>query len=240
MKPNELILIPEIGLGDHFISNGLVNIVSGLVDKVFLPTYCNTVHNNVDTVKALYSENPKVAVVPVPWFLYHWTPGLSWQDYFNNWNTPILQVQKPPQSCLYWYLYFYEQFELDWSVHHTHAHVPYSERAQELLTETRQQHGDEYRVIHNISSHGVYNFKACGNTALPTVEIKPGVSSSLLDWSLVLENAEEVHACQSSVFWLCNILKNCRGRFYYHNSRPSNHHIFPMHFPKWEFIHGYY
>ncbi len=240
MSYTEIMVIPEIGLGDHFISNGFVNLVSQKVDKIFLPTYCNSVHNNVDTVRALYSENPKVEIVPVPWFLYHWTPGLSWHDYFNSWNIPILQVMKPPQTCVYWYTYFYEQFDLDWRIHRTHAHVPISERAREIYAQVVAEYGPDYAVQHNTSSHGSYQFKPCGDPNLGMVSIRPGVSSSLLDWVLVLENAREIHACQSSVFWLCNLLKNTQGQRYYHNSRPSNHHIFPFHFPGWTFVNGYY
>jgi hypothetical protein len=240
VSAKEIIFIPETGLGDHFLANALVNIVCRYVDKVFLPTYCNNVHNNLSSVKALYCENPKVEVVPVPWFLYHWTPGLSWQDYFNSWNTPILQLQKPPQTSPYWYTYFYEQFQLNWSVHRTHAYVPYTKGAHQLLAEVVTTHGKNYRVVHSVSSHGRYDFKSCGDTTLPTVEIVPGITESLLDWVLVLENAREVHACQSSVFWLCNILKNCDATLYYHNSRPSNHFIYPVHFPRWIFVNGYF
>lgn len=240
MRQTEIILIPEIGLGDHFISNGLVNLLSQTVDKIFLPTYCNSVHNNVDTVRALYSENAKIEIVPVPLFLYHWTPGLSWQDYFNSWNIPILQVMKPPQQCVYWYTYFYEQFGLEWSLHRSVAHVPISERAKDLYAKTVAEYGPHYAVQHNTSSHGTYNFKPCGDERLPMVSIRQGVSSSLLDWAVVLENATEIHACQSSVFWLCNLLKNSKARLFYHNSRPSNHHIFPFHFPNWLFVNGYY
>lgn len=241
MTNNELILVHEPGLGDHFICNGLVNWFSQHVDKLFLPTYDISIHNNLATVRALYANNTKVEIVPVPVFVYHWESRNTWDDYFGSWNTPVLQIYKPELANPFWYQYFYQQVGLDWNDHKRYATVPpASENAQELLQLVQHTYGADYKVVHNQSTAGTYEFQECGNSLLPTVNVTPGFSSSLLDWQLVLQNAQEIHACQSSVFWMCTVLDNLPNLLFYHDSRPTHHPIFPEHFPQWEFVTGYY
>lgn len=240
MKNTELILVHEPGLGDHLICNGLVNYLSKRVDKLLLATYANHAHQNLSTVTHLYSNNPQIEIIPVPIFLHHWLPCRSWQDYFGSWNTPILQIHKPPESNPYWYQYFYQQVGLPWQAFQAWADIPDpTARSWEILQEIIHQHGPHYRIIHNQSSHGVYEFQSISNINLPTVCITPGISNNLLDWQLVISHAQEIHVCQSSVFWLCNLLDVQTSNLYYHNSRPTNHHVFPQHFPKWTFVNGY-
>jgi hypothetical protein len=238
---NELILVHEPGLGDHFICNGLVNYISSQVDRVLLPTYDISVHNNKATVQALYANNPKVAIVPVPIFVNHWDSGFSWQDYFSSWNTPVLQIYKPQINNPLWYPYFYTQIGMAWEDHKRLAHIPPpTPRACELLEWAVTTHGRHYRVVHNNSTSGTFEFQQVGDTSLPTISVVPGLSDSLLDWQLVLANAQEIHACQSSVFWLCTILDGLPTALFYHDSRPTQHPIFPQHFPAWQFVTGYF
>ena len=58
---NTLLLHHHLGLGDHFICNGLVNHLAEQHDRLYLPSK----RKNLGTVTSLYSEEPRVHVFPV-------------------------------------------------------------------------------------------------------------------------------------------------------------------------------
>ena len=61
IKNKKFILHHHLGLGDHFVLNGMVNYVSEKYDKIYIPS---KIHN-FSTVKFMFENNNKVAVFEV-------------------------------------------------------------------------------------------------------------------------------------------------------------------------------
>lgn len=235
---DEIAIAVEPGLGDHFICNGLINHISQFYNKIYLPVYDISVHPNWATVENLYSTNSQVRLVRLPRFVRHWESQRSWAHFFSTWNIPTLQVKLDPNRYpVRWYKWFYHQLLIDWHTHQTKCVLPpLSPMADQLFDRVVGDH-QQYVVVHDHSTAGHTPLVNMHHTDLPIVRITPGISSNLLDWRRVIAGATEIHAVQSSVFWLCNLMQpSIQGKLYYHKARPLEAPIDPEDFPSWTFV----
>jgi hypothetical protein len=241
--PREIVLVHELGLGDHFICNALVNLLSEHYDRIFLPTYDIPVHANWHTVQCLYSENPRVVPLPVREWLSH-------TQYDNHWHTlgvptVVVQLDRGRQQPMAWYKHFYHQFGFDYdSTCRQHFALPYRiPGAAEVAARVLQPLGGQaYRVVHNRSSaHGDYPLDLLTGQDLATIHIDPNISNNLLDWRDIFMGAEEIHVAHSSVFWLVDRMRQqLPGQLYYHSIRRTlfdvDRHDIENHTSPWHFV----
>lgn len=242
--PSELVVAHEHGLGDHFLCNGLVNWLSQRADKVYLPTYDLHVHPNYATVKDLYRENTRVQVVKITDFIYHWEESTSWQKFFDSWQLPVLQIRKPmPDHSAGWYHHFYNQIGLDYRIRYSHFHLPRPTHNGLSLRNRLMPPSGRFRLVHAGSSTSTaVGMQWKTDSDIDTIFITPGQSSNLLDWVPLMYEAEEIHALQSSVFWLVDSLPNLKANLYYHDARTTSDIVFKLRqddfqqFNKWIWI----
>lgn len=77
---------------------------------------------------------------------------------------------------------------------------------------------EKYVLIHNIGSDWTHTHLSI-NTDYKKIYIEP-LTDSLLDWIPLIQNAEEIHCVDSSVFHLVdNISHSLRAKLFYHNSK---------------------
>lgn len=222
---NELIIAHNLGLGDHFICNGLINYFSLFYEKIFLPVYNLPNNSNIETVKSLYKDNTKVSLLPInhevsiwhdPDILYKYTEHLCLQ-------TIDVELFKYKPSTIAWYRYFYEQFGIPYYYRYKYFCLPKTIEESEKLYHRHIPDGQKYRVIHDNSSvSGYYPLMINKNDSLLTIKIDRSLTDNLLNWVDILKNADEIHVVDSSVFCLVDsIKKECRGDLYFHDIRWS-------------------
>jgi hypothetical protein len=215
---SEVMLIHQLGLGDYFICNGLVNYFSTKYSKVFLPVK----PQNYSTVACLYSSNPRVSVFTINGVVQ------TAEKYLDCFGIPIIDadVYMHRPSSARWYRWYYEQFELPYSLRFNQFRLPAEiPDSDAVYTQVVGAHA-LYRVVHDTPSDGRYaeikSFES-SNSELPIVKITPNINPNLLAWTKVLKNATEIHAIDSSVFNLVHSMgESIKARVFYHQTRQSN------------------
>lgn len=216
LQAQQVILYHHLGLGDHFICNGLVNYISQKV-AIILP--CK--QHNHDTVECLYSNNKAVTVFPIMDELH------DISNLVNETQLPLFKVgfDYLNTTSTIWYKAFYNQLDIDYKTRYTKFLLPDNIAEQTDLYNRLLRESKPYIVVHKASSvNSSYNIdymQGRDESLLPTiVEVTPNESNNLLAWTKVFQNAEEIHVVESSVFCLIDsIADTCQGRLYFHKIR---------------------
>lgn len=203
----ELILYHHLGLGDHFICNGLVNKVSEQVDELYL--ICK--EKNFDTVSCLYKDNYKVNVIKIK----EEPQDITLFSSVNN--LPILTVGFTDFKNPSFDRSFYVGMGLDFSLRYSNFKLPKEiENSKNIYDQVVDN--VPYCLVHNVCSDGEFNLNI--KTDLNMVYIKPGLTKNLLDYVKVIENASEIHCVDSSVFHLIDSME-VNAKLYFHDIRSS-------------------
>jgi hypothetical protein len=202
----------HLGLGDHFVCNGLVNFLSDDYEKIYLA--CKK--ENLNTIKCLYSENKKVNIFSI-------TDENKEIFQFSNFiNLPVIRVGFEYCNRNEWNTSFYSQLKIDYSIRYERfnlpKNIPYEEELFNLFSKK------DYCLIHRESSEGKFNIRI--GTDLPIVEIekKTDPYKNLLSYRKLIENAKEIHCINSSVFHLVDGI-NPNSKLIYHDIRPKDFKI---------------
>ena len=207
----EIVLHHHLGLGDHFVCNGLVHEVSKDCDKIHLPTK----QHNFNTVNCLYKDWDNIDVFPVI------DEHRDILRHCAKHNLPLLKVgfeylsacEEDANVC------FYKQLGLDFSVRYTSFKLPKQISSSETLYDTLIHDKKDYCLIHQRSSTG--NFFMNIETGLPVIEIKPGLTDNLLDYAKIIENATEIHCIDSSVINLVEGMPIQTNKLFFHTIKPD-------------------
>jgi hypothetical protein len=213
-----IVLYHHIGLGDHFICNGLVRDMAERHEHVFLP--CNHIHH--ETVACLYSDERNVTVFPVDNDRQH----ADVEAFAARMNLPVVKVgfgrcvhERFDES-------FYEQldipFDYRWSKFRLPTCIPHEQEVFDALAPT-----GPYAVVHQEASFGPYRLRI--DTPLPIVEIKRRDRphfSNLLNSRTLLQRAAEIHCINSSVVHFASSIPTT-GRLFYHDVRRRNFQLAP-------------
>lgn len=215
LQAQQVILYHHLGLGDHFICNGLVNYISQKV-AIILP--CK--QHNHDTVECLYSNNKAVTVFPIMDELH------DISNLVNETQLPLFKVgfDYLNTTSTIWYDAFYEHIGLHPSVRHTMFSLPCEFEEQNSLYLATLCNSKPYIVVHDSSSvvdkYPIDYYQGRDSSDLPDiVTVKPNQSNNLLAWIKVFQNAEEIHVVNSSVYWLLDSMPNLKSKLYYHDIR---------------------
>jgi len=198
-----IILYHHLGLGDHFLCNGLVHKVSEKYDNVYLA--CKK--HNYETVKYLYSESPKIKI-----FKIHNNEYEEVKTFSDITNIPILAVGFQYVNHRQWDKSFYDQLDIDFSEKYNSFHIP--KNPPKVIVDPPKE---EYILVHNEASVGKYDLNI--ETNLKVVEIKKGVSDNLFSYIDIIKNASEIHCINSSLFHLIDNIPNITNKLYYHDVR---------------------
>lgn len=215
----QTILYHHLGLGDHFVCNGLVHKVSESYDTIYLP--CKS--HNYETVEYLYSESPKIKVFKVDANEY------GEVDMFSTiMHLPILLIGFHHHNPLNWDKSFYDQIGLDFSERYNSFSLP--KKYPDNLIEPLDK---DYILVHDQASIGKLNLNL--ETDLEIVRIEKGISNNLFSYIEVIRKAKEIHCINSSVFHLIDSLSCITDKLYYHDVRPSDGSNFKVS-DKWKII----
>lgn len=203
----EVVVYHHLGLGDHFICNGLINKLSEIY-KIHL--ICKK--NNFDTVQCLYSDNSNIIVIPIidelkNILLYCKDNKLELiQIGFRDFNNKTFD-----QS-------FYSQFGYDLSLRYDNFRLPkYIKNSKKIFEQLCSS--KEYALISNMSSEGQYDINI--STELNKIYIVPGITTNLLDYIDLIFNAKEIHCIDSSVYHLVDSL-SLNAKLYFYDVRNSD------------------
>lgn len=220
---NELLIAHNLGLGDHFICNGLVNYLCKFYDRIFLPVLDLPDHSNLESIRCLYSENPKVSILELKEEISIWNDHDIYQKYNENYCLPILDVEmfKYKPGHIPWYKYFYEQFGIGYDIRYKYFSLPTLPESV-LFYDTIIPPNAKYRLIHNKTSvRNFYPLKIEPDELL-SIYVDPELTKNLLNWTHVIKNATEIHVIDSSMFCFVDSIKSlCKGDLYYHDIRLS-------------------
>lgn len=214
----EVIFVNQLGLGDYFITNGLVNHFCSRFDQIFIPVKPNM----FDTVNCLYSQNSKVTPII--------TNGIAEtpETMFECYGVPILDADvymHRPRTAR-WYRWYYEQFGIDYSVRFSHFHLPQKIPNTREVFQTAVGTNNRYKLLHDMPSTGqqvTFSYPDTSDPTLPIVRIDTSLTSNLLAWISVIQHAIEIHVMDSSVWNLVHSMGNSiSAKVFYHCNRPSN------------------
>lgn len=213
-----VILYHHLGLGDHFICNGLVYHFASQFQEIILPCW----RRNFITVQSLYSQAPNIKVLPID------DEPQDIENYARENKLPILPVgfhyihEFISTTGGPWHDAFYAQYGIPLEYKYTQFFAPHTENADTLYNKVVTE--PDYILVHNGSSESngypidiVQGRRASQVKNL--VKITPNISDNLLDWVSVMKGAREIHAVNSSVFWLVDSLPDIKADLYYHDIR---------------------
>jgi len=209
----KLIVHHHLGIGDHFICNGLVNHLAEQHELVYLA--CKRRYE--PTVACLYSEQPRVEVFGVD------DEDTDVAAFAARVGVPVVRVGFERCVPERFDRSFYEQlaipFEYRYSKFRLPAHVPGEDDLFDLLAPT-----GAYAVIHQEKSYGPYRLRIA--TTLPRVEIRNGRFENLLRYRKLLQRAAEIHCINSSVIHLASGIST-QARCFYHDVRRLDFQLAP-------------
>jgi hypothetical protein len=203
----------HLGLGDHFLCNGLVRyfLETKRPDRLFLPVK----RPNYGTVARMYADQP--AIVPLAVETDLDVPKLP----------ELAQCREAIQvgfgkSRMDFDVSFYDTngvpFALRWDAFKV-CRDSAREAALEALAGVTQ--GEKFVLVHNLSSNGRYDLEV--RSPLRQIFVTP-LTDSLLDWCSLAEKAEEVHCLDSAFIHLAQSLKVKCG-FFHHVVKTMGRHF---------------
>ncbi|MBM3442036.1 MAG: hypothetical protein FJX89_04955 [Bacteroidetes bacterium] len=222
-----IVLHHHLGLGDHFVCNGLVNHLCRFYDLIYLP--CKEM--NFITVDHLYADNSKVVVFSIK---VRETDGTEKEhervnEFSRIYNVPVYKLGFKNCNKKEFNTSFYRQLNLNFSMRYElfrlPSQIPFEEEIFKLFSKK------QYCLVHREGSIG--KFEISISTDLPIVEIEKDTNpyGSLLNYRKLIMNAAEIHCINSSIFHFVDSL-DVRGRHVYHDVRKLDFKISD----KWQVI----
>jgi len=203
-----IMIYHHLGLGDHFICNGLVRYLYSSIKpaRLFLPAK----KRYYITVSRMYDDLP--AIIPL---------ALNRDS----------DVETLPQNSLCdrvirvgfskvrrdFDLSFYDTMGVPFSVRWDYFKVVRNENREKRLEEMLGvKDGDRFLLVHDVSSTGGFSVNI--RSDLRKIVVSP-LTDCMLDWCSLAEKAEEVHCIDSAFIHLAQTLNVKRGVF--HDIRPT-------------------
>lgn len=210
---SKIILHHHLGMGDHFVCNGLVNYLSQKYDLIYLA--CKK--SNFNTINFLYSDNHKVEV-----FSIKDSEHLEVKYFSEFMSVPVLRVGFEYCNRNEWNTSFYSQLGIDFSVRYEMFHIPDNVPNEKDIYDLFSK--EKYCLVHRESSESEYNLKI--DTDLPIVEIQKSTDpyGNLLNYRKLIQNATEIHCVNSSIFHLVDSIKT-DANLIYHDIRKRDFKI---------------
>lgn len=184
-----VVVYHHLGMGDHFICNGLVNELSKKYDELVL--VCK--RNYSKTVRHLYADNSKVKVHEII------SEPADVFSFCEKENLPLLRIGFENMNPKDFEKSFYAQLGLPFEYRNTRFELPSDLDTSKIFYEaTVKALGDDYIFIHDESSVGKYDLKI--ESDLPRFYVKREDTDDVLDYVHTICNAKQVHFINSGLF----------------------------------------
>lgn len=216
----QLILHHHLGLGDHFICNGLVHALKAELGLTQL--HLAVKQHNLLTVQSLYQGHEDIQFLVLPPTAYQNEDTYVIQQSKAE-EIPLLKVSYSGAKTLAFDVSFYQQLGLDLQLSWSGFAAPQNTPAAQQLFE-KLIHHDRYCLVANAGSVGVFELDI--DTDLPIYHVTPGHTQNLMDWALIIGRATEIHCIDSSVIHLVDRLPTQADKLVYHDvGRGSRFHL---------------
>ena len=191
----------HLGLGDHFVCNGLVRTIADRdkVDFLYLPTK----KHNFSTVSQMYSDDRRIICLPVN------TDEQVYQLPQLKVISSFYRVGFENCRATDWDISFYDSMSVSFDVRWSGWKCTRNYYREKILLE-KLGIDEPYVLIHDTGSIGKYDLKI--NTTDRLLRIEP-ITDNLLDWYGIIEGAKEVYCIDSSVIHLAQSIRKS-GVFY--------------------------
>jgi hypothetical protein len=218
-------------LGDAIIVNSIVHRYAKDAEKLYLPARTS----NLDTIKCLYQDHPNIEIVPyvvkedVDVFLKGKTytkigaPDIEFTDIYLPYISEAIPVP------VNWDRQLYEFYDLPISAKYKGFQLPKHIEGSDELYQRLTQGDDNYCLVHQQTFHHskidlrLYEWRAQYNLPqLKIIEITPDITSNMLQYIKLIENAREIHCVPSSFFCLVDsVFDRTSANLFYHNIRAT-------------------
>jgi len=197
----------HLGLGDHFICNGLVRRLKEIHDsKVIIPVKLK----NYTTVRAMYADDPLIVVMP-----FEFDADLEFpQSKEYKSADDVFRVGFEKTKITDWDGSFYDCVKLPYSVRWSHFKINRNKEMEEKL-ELALSVREPFVLVHKQSSEISFNLDI--KTPHRIIEVQP-YSDNMLDWCGMIEKANEIHCIDSS--FMC-LAQSIRDDGFFHSIRST-------------------
>jgi hypothetical protein len=208
-EDTKIVLHHHLGLGDHFVCNGLVNFLSIKYEQIFLP--CKK--HNYETVNYLYSENNKITVFTIE------DNEISFVNNFAEERAiPVLRIGFEHTDYNNWAKSFYDQIGLPFEYRYELFAMPIRKDPDNII----QFPEEKFIIIHNESSQQKYDLTIATNPfSYKEIYIRKETEyPNLFSYVPMIFRAKQIHCINSSIFHLIDsLLLPPNIELYYHDIR---------------------
>lgn len=184
----QVILHHHLGLGDHFICNGLVHSLGNRFSKIHLVCW----NHNLTTVKSLYQDHTNIVIHGVS----NESQGVS--DLMHALKLPVLRVGFHNCDAQDFEASFYRQLNLDTDMQYTGFCFPQDQtRSKEMYQRWVDQVGNDYIFVHDASSRQKFTLSIASE--LPRYTVERSQTPNVLDYIWLIRGAREIHILNSSI-----------------------------------------
>lgn len=201
-----MIIHHHLGLGDHFVCNGLVNYIAKISSEP-IDLICKK--QNLAAIEYLYSENKQIIIIPIEGI----NEILEVNTYAIKTGKKLLRVGFNHCDPKNWDRSFYDQLNIDFIERYRFFQLPKNKPINLIKVPNIP-----YVLIHNESSEQRYNI-SINNNGLKKIYLDKQAGFHILSYIDIIMNAEEIHCIDSSFFHLIDSLTNVTNQLYFHDIR---------------------
>jgi hypothetical protein len=221
---DKLFFMGPMALGDNFVLSGMVHYYADKCDELHLPVK----PEHIETMTTLYQDYPNIRVVPLlPYDLgenqYVEEHKLSRVRRARLIHSRIKNFELTPM----WDLQLYSMHDLQFDLRYTNFRLPKHIDGSEELYQ-RLTGGEPYFIVHRYTGDhpsgiplNIGALRADNNLPdIKCVEITPDITSNMMHYVKLIQNAQEIHCVPSSFYCLVDsIIIEKKLRLYYHDIR---------------------
>lgn len=207
----EIIMHHHLGLGDHFICNGMVNELSKDA-RIYL--ICKEAY--YETVSCLYTDNFNVKPIFLHDDNYHGEIEQV-KNIQNILQKDILRIGFQNIDHTKFDRSFYESISMPFEYRYSRFCLPkINQKSMNLYHKLSK--GKEYALVHRQSSERQYDINI--TTDLPLIDVNIGETKNMMNWVDLIKNASQIHCVPSSFYCLVDSMApNLKSKLFYHNVR---------------------
>jgi hypothetical protein len=224
---DSLYFLGPMDLGDCFVHNGIVNYYADRCQQLHVPVQ----PKYYDTISCLYSEHPNIITVPMEVDQEEaYINCYKISRIINDWEMVFRDVNGY-RTAILWDEQIYTHFELPFSMRYSNFRLPKYIPEQENLY-NRLYQNRPYILIHRSTGQhpdglpiDVEKFRTDSGLSpeVDVIEVVPSITSNMLNYVRLIENAEEIHCVNSSFFCLVDsIFHRTRAKLFFHDIRASS------------------
>jgi len=239
---DKLFFMGPSALGDNIVLSGLVHYYADRANELHLPVWSK----HYDTMRTLYQDHTHIkvkSVTPTQDSSEFWREEAEYVD--QNKLSRILRPElihstiKGYSLTPMWDLQIYSMHDLSYEIRYRNFRMPkFVEGAEELYQ--RLSNNQPYVLVHNRSGDhpdgypiDIAIFRKHNNMSdINIIEIDESITNNFMQYSVLIERAQEIHCVPSSFHCLVDSMKT-DARLFFHdirektamvvNSRWNNH-----------------